>query len=558
MEVSASELRKQRLDRLYDDCRNQVLSQLIGPFGLSVAMFEDKNGGNVTTVHNFERDNADYVATDDDRIRHEHSKKEYSKKTRAEYEVKTEGAAERAGPGETWDEKRQRHIDMGVDRYTGEAIGRGADGQTMKGDVPVSMDLDHRISISEVHRTPKNHLALGNVVTNKDGERVFDASAMAAMVNDDANLALTNKSLNCSKGDEDLQAWATKKQAQAEEAGQDPAFDPAAIEKIHNDAQAHLNSTVGNALRKKQVHELLETGKQQAAKMALRQSMGVLLTELVQSLFTEAKDLIARGVEFGAEFLKEIGARLLRVAENVIRKLPAAGAALIEGGVSGFVSNLITFLLNNFVSTAKRFVTVIREGLIGLFRALKMILFPPKHMTADEALQAGLKLLGAAVITGLGTIIGESVANFLVTVPFLGSIAQVVAPALMGILTGLLSALLAYQIDRMFDRRRMDEQMLDAMLADAKARSLFADQLVEQVAQSVQLLELNVQSIASYTATGIHYTEAAANADETLGSIERANQAAGAFIRDVEVALPKMADDHDVVAAFLQNRVQEA
>ena len=43
------------------------------------------------------------------------------------------------------------------------------------------------------------------------------------------------------------------------------------------------------------------------------------------------------------------------------------------------MSNLLTFLINNFLSTAKRFVTVIREGIIGLFRAFKMIFFPPKN-----------------------------------------------------------------------------------------------------------------------------------------------------------------------------------
>lgn len=54
MDIGLVELRQQRLQKLFDDCQQQVISQVIGPFGLSVAMFEDRNGGNVTTVHNFE------------------------------------------------------------------------------------------------------------------------------------------------------------------------------------------------------------------------------------------------------------------------------------------------------------------------------------------------------------------------------------------------------------------------------------------------------------------------------------------------------------------------
>ncbi|WP_329030725.1 hypothetical protein PCP11_31255 (plasmid) [Pseudomonas aeruginosa] len=54
------------------------------------------------------------------------------------------------------------------------------------------------------------------------------------------------------------------------------------------------------------------------------------------------------------------------------------------------MSNLITFLINNFLSTAKRFVTIIREGLLGLVKAFKMIMFPPKGITSSEVLQEGL------------------------------------------------------------------------------------------------------------------------------------------------------------------------
>ena len=40
MDQSITDLKQQRLQKLFDDCQQQVISQIIGPFGLSTAMFE--------------------------------------------------------------------------------------------------------------------------------------------------------------------------------------------------------------------------------------------------------------------------------------------------------------------------------------------------------------------------------------------------------------------------------------------------------------------------------------------------------------------------------------
>jgi hypothetical protein len=111
--------REQRLQKLFDDCQQQVLSQVIGTFGLSTAMFKDvdRNGGNVTTLHNFAREDDDYVATDSDKKLHEHSRKKYDKQVRAEYEIKTQENADTAG-GKTWNDKRDERIAQSRDEYT--------------------------------------------------------------------------------------------------------------------------------------------------------------------------------------------------------------------------------------------------------------------------------------------------------------------------------------------------------------------------------------------------------------------------------------------------------
>ena len=510
--------REQRLQKLFDDCQQHVLSQVIGPFGLSTAMFKDvdRNGGNVTTLHNFSREDDDYVATDSDKALHGQSRKEYDRSVRAEYEVDTQAKADTAG-GKTWDDKRSERIGQGQDEYTGEAV--HADGTVeLKNGGQARAELDHVVSISEVHNDPKMHLALGQV--SEDGS--VDVSRIREMVNADDNLALTNQPLNGSKGDEDLAEWAARERKDGQTNAEKFGAEQDRVDEKYATAREHVDRTASRALLKKQATELFATGGKQAALMGARQALGVLLTELVNGLFNEVKLLIQQGVEVGKSLLEEIGQRLLRIAEQVVRKVPAALSQMIDGGVSGFVSNLLTFLLNNFLSTAKRFVTVIREGLLGLFKAAKMMLFPPSHMTREQAMQEGLKLLGTLVISSVGILLGETVTVFMAGVPFLKPFADLLTPVLIGTLSGLLSAFLAYQIDCWFDRHARKEKLLDELIANAGRHEAVASELVTLSEASLGNVALYAESIELYRKTGAALGAAGLASAATLASLEQA------------------------------------
>lgn len=473
------ELKQQRLQKLFADCQQQVVSQIIGPFGLSSAMFEDRNGGNVTTLHNFSRDDADYIA-DKDKSSYEQSKKDYD---RNEY----------SDP--TFAKKSKEHRAKGKDGYTG------------KDCAPENMDLDHVTSLKTISQNKKVHLALE---TGNGLEKVKE------MANSDENLVTTHKSINRSKGEgsvDDLQ----------ERKGEEFELDPELVAEAKKKSEKHIASTIDTALLKKQSVELLQTGGKQAATMSVRQALGLLLTELVNGLFNEFKLLISEGVRDGNTLFGEIRQRLTRVIESVANKIPDAIGQTFQGGISGFMSNLLTFLINNFVSTAKRFVTVIREGLLGLFRAFKIIFFPPKHMTSDQALQEGLKILTTVLVTSLGQLLNETVDTFMTTVPFLKPFADLITPVLIGIMTGLLSAFLAYQIDCMFDRYRhsLSEKFMDELLADAKRRDEFANELVTLSETSLGNIENYSKSITLYQNIGVTLGSAGLAASATLASLEQ-------------------------------------
>jgi hypothetical protein len=513
MSKTMAEQREQRLQKLYADCQQQVLSQIIGPFGLSTAMFEDKNGGNVTTLHNFSREDDEYVATENDKILHTQSQKVYSEETRAEYEIKTK---DNSVSGKNWKGKRDDKIKNGIDEYTGKKV--STDGMIVLGDGRiVRAELDHVVSISEVHSDKKLQLGLGKVVDGK-----VDVSKIREVVNHDDNLALTNKSLNCSKSDSDLKEWSEAECSakNGKSNSEQHEVDQESVVTAYDKAKKHINTTGNKALLKKQATELLKTGGKQAMQMGLRQALGVLLTELVNALFNEILALIKHGVEIGKTIFEEIRERLGRIIESVAKKLPDAVSQMFEGGVSGFMSNLLTFLLNNFLSTAKRFVTVIREGLLGLFKAFKMIFFPPANMTKQEALQAGLKILTALVITTVGILLQETIATFMATLPFLKPFADIITPILIGTMTGLLSAFIAYQIDCMFDRFLKNERQLDELIADAERRDKFANELVKLSNSSLENVSNYSKSIAVYQSIGNTLGTAGLAANATLNSLE--------------------------------------
>lgn len=269
MEQNIIELREQRLQKLFADCQHEVLSQVIGTFGLSTAMFEDRNGGNVTTLHNFERADDDFVATESDRALHANSRRAYSVDVRAEYEIKSEEAAKASG-GKTWEEKRAERIARGKDEYTGRVVSADGTVELRDGRV-VRAELDHVGSVGEFHRNKKAHLGLGEVKRDKQtGELKVDPGRMRAAVNDDKNLALTNQPLNGSKSDRDLEEWAARERPDGTTNSDKFEIDEKLMAEKSRTAQKHLDSTVDRALLEKQAAELLHTGGSQALHMCQR------------------------------------------------------------------------------------------------------------------------------------------------------------------------------------------------------------------------------------------------------------------------------------------------
>jgi hypothetical protein len=478
-------LEQKRLQELFERCQQEVISQVIGPFGLSTAMFADKDGGNVATVHNSDQS----IFPDEmHKKNYEMANQPYSQQMRQKH----------------WDDASARgktHKQNNQSFDAGQEVLSDATNRPMtKGEV----HGDHTVSLKEAHG-------------NKELQLRFDEEARKHIMNNQKNLAYIEAKLNTSKGE---RSW--------DDCINDPDFvkrnnlspdDIKRIKKLDREARDYIQTEQA----KKLAGELLATGASQAAMMGVRQALGFLLTELVNQLFNEIKDLYKQGVASGKALLQELKLRAKKIIDAVVKKLPGALNQVFEGGLSGFASNLITFLINTFITTAKNVVRIIREGLISLFKAIKMILFPKKGVDKQENLKAALKLLTTAVLTSLGILFEEALKGFLVAIPIIGVFADIISPVLMGILVGITSALLAYGIDRLFDKYcgpTFDEKMLDQLIANTALHSKFADDLVDQLDVSMMAVENYQYSIQINQVIAEKFASALASNDYTIYLLE--------------------------------------
>ena len=175
-EVRPSNFKEQRLQQLIDECQKTVLEQIIQPFGLSMAMFDDKDGGDVDTVHNVRKG---VYATENEKEKY-NNREEYNS---SQYHSHTNYKKKNA---EVKEQKKSGNLQ---DAYTGKNVSPNSD-----------IDLDHTISAKEAHDDAGAYLAEKNT---KD------------LVNQASNLNATDRTINRSKKqkttEEFIKVWEKKR-----------------------------------------------------------------------------------------------------------------------------------------------------------------------------------------------------------------------------------------------------------------------------------------------------------------------------------------------------------
>lgn len=406
---------KERMEQLLDETKNGIISSIAIPFGIGkVISAYDKDGGNVTTIHNA---NNSIYATDEDR----YSREEYTNTKNSDGKQFSGAGKNSAGANLTRSEMDENQ--MVQDAYTG---------KYQKAD---TTSPDHIESLSQHH---------------KNGGFMQTSEKKADFATDENNLALTDRSINQSMRDFDKEEWMRKKAEGNIENKNRYAIDEEKlkeqVEKGKATSETHLPS--GKEKAQYYIKNSAITGLNEGMKMGSQQAFGVLLVEFFSSSFREIRNAFNERLE-GETLYKDIKIRLKRIGHNISSKWKDVFQGFSYGFISGFISNLITVIVNMFVTTAKRIVRMIREGVFSLLKALKLILFPPASMSYQEVMHEAMKLIAAGGVIIVGVSLEEVVEKIVINIPFIAPIAPVVTAVIVGSLTAIAMALVTYLIDKM-------------------------------------------------------------------------------------------------------------
>lgn len=446
-----------RFNALISSCKNDIFSSIAGPFGLGFIVSKfDKDGGNVTTVHNFENG---VTATKEDAQRYEEFKKSNESFNREPYDFdykvdrhgnlvfNKDGDIQKTQFNST--KKKEIYNKMGegdsvVDGYTGKVIGIKTNNDISKNS---QIDLEHITSVKEIETDSRNHLfANGDHANDRQKDRVDRAR-------DDNNLTMIDGSMNSSKGEKDLKEWANKKSSK------DPSktnaeyydVDTDLLEKEYKKSKDFLNKENLKRQIKKQGTELIITGVQESMKMGAQQAIGLVLCEFFSATFDELQDIYKKGFINGFEderFFSVFKERLKRIANRIAERWKDAAQVFSGGFISGFLSNLVTVVINSFVRTGQRVVRIIREGFFSLLKAIKLLCFPPQGMTSAQAAHEASKLIAAGITIAGGIVLEQHIDNMIKAVPLLEPFADLLTTILVGGLTGLATTFIVYAIDK--------------------------------------------------------------------------------------------------------------
>lgn len=467
----AARFDRERTEAMWRDCRRDVLRSIAGPFGVGKFVSAlDKTGGNVDTVHNVR---GGVYATENER-------QQFAE--RGEYDTTTYHTNKNYIATNARNSAKLKDGTL-VDTYTGEAFH-----PTDKNDDQRKPNLDHTVAAKNVHDDA------GRVLAELDGP---------TLANMDMNLTPTNASVNKSKKAKTakefvqyLEATSPERKVRIKEleakgltlSDQErkqlaklqklDKVDPNRLTPKEAAALAAMDKKINWAYytSSKFAGNLARTSATEGIKMGVQQAFGEVLVEFFVAVFDEINGWFKNGREEDS-LLKEIKARLLKVARRCEKKLQAALAAFKQDFLSGFFSNLVTTLINAFVTTGKRLVRMIREGFFSLLRGIEMLLFPPDSMSFREAAHEASKILlaGGMVIGAIP--IEEWMEKQLALIPLLSGMSGVATAAIVGSMTAVATAFGVYLLDHadLFgvnrDRRYAGTTtLLDASIAGTECR----------------------------------------------------------------------------------------
>ena len=461
LEQFKKDFTQDKFNKLISDCKKDVITSIVTPFGLGTLMSAyDKTGGNVDTIHNAregvyatEKAKENYAKKSDYNSHEYHSHPEYIKNNKEYSELRKSGEVS--------------------DYMTGEKLDRNK-----------SHDLDHVVSAKEIHDDT------GRVLAGIDG---------SDLANRKENLKPTSATNNRSKKADSMKDFIERKNTRIEKIDilkskpnktQQEKNELRKLEELNkiDDEKALSVDKEARDTQNKEINSTYYTspefakntaiaGLQEGTGMGIQQAMGLVIVEFFTALFDEVLDIYHEGYKNGFDndgFFTILKKRLARIAKRLTNKWKDVAIAFKDGAISGFISSLVTTVINVFVTTAKRVARIIREGIFSLFRAVKLLLFPPKGMSYEQAMHEAKKLISTGIIISLGVLLEEAIDAMIKGTAVLAPFADILTGVFVGAITGLAVTMTVYYIDKKKDDKDMGKQLM----ADTTAKFDNLDKLL--------------------------------------------------------------------------------
>lgn len=345
-----------------------------------------------------------------------------------------------------------------------------------RGSVEKHTDMDHDIPSAEFIRDPA-----ANAHMTKD-ERI-------AFANSDANLNEMDSSLNRSKGDESMPDWLDNPNANGQKP--DEIFNISAEE----DAKMRQKDAKAREEYEKQKKEAeqrsIEAGKKTQKEEAFRIGGKALRAMFMQLLAELIREIIAKLVKWFKSTKKALDTLLGSLKEAIHSFIGKMKTHLINAGDTLFTT-VATAIKGPIVSTIKKVWSMLKQGWNSLKNAVTYIKDPANKGKPIDRLLMEVGKIVIVGITGTGTmLLGEVIEKglmtipiFAVTIPLLGSLANILGIFLGAVIAGIIGAITINIIEKQIEKN-LKRKVQAAEIE--KANQIIAKQCEIQITSETRL-----------------------------------------------------------------------
>jgi len=294
------------------------------------------------------------------------------------------------------------------------------------------MHVEHIVSSSAIHKDDYFRL-------------YFSDEERAQIALHEKNLLMTTGNANQSKGEKDAQEWAYAKRKNGQTNAEYFNKDVEVIKQKKEEAERFLKKMKIKGAAKYYTTEGVKGGIKQGTTQGLKQTLGIILFELINQFSIEIKKYIKDFKTYNTIKEKIMAFRKCcnRAKWNVIKNIKAFLGSFMDGFISGFIANVVTIIINVFQTTMKNVVKLINDAVQGIYSAIKILI--SKDASEDKYKNA-LKVFTSVMIGSFGGLLGISLQTYLSATPF-ALFADVISSTVTGILTGVTMACTLYMID---------------------------------------------------------------------------------------------------------------